>query len=230
MMARFNELDEQAQQQWHARVAQKRQALSASVEETLKDTSEQVDQEPDETGSSAPSSKSSTLIPPQLSLQSKPLPVVHPRTTSERSKLLPAPANLAQEASTANANILTRFAQRLTSSLTSSGSKRQPSPHAPGQGAQSLPKIDGVPSVQPVEHTVPAARVERSQVITAKVPPTPSTGVSASVQYKQHTTRRTTKVRLQVVPKPEEIQRTEELPLSLCDASTNPNLPAADRL
>jgi len=142
-MARFNELDEQAQQQWDTRIAQKRLALSASVEETLKDTSEQEDQEPDE---------------------------------------------------------------------------------------KSLSKIDAVPSAQPLEHTVPAARIERPQVMMAKVPPTPSTEVSASVRHKQHGFRRTTKVRLQVVPKPEEIQRTEELPLSLGGASTNPKLPAADGL
>jgi len=47
-MSPFDELDEQAQQEWQARVAQKRLALSASVEETLQDSFFAIEEEFDE--------------------------------------------------------------------------------------------------------------------------------------------------------------------------------------
>ena len=81
-MARFEELDEQQQQQWLARIAQERQKLSASVEEALHmpgiddeqwDDEEEEDVEP-------PVARSGTLVPPRLSLQSKQLPTIHPKT------------------------------------------------------------------------------------------------------------------------------------------------------
>src|SRR5947209_7574247 len=86
-MAMFDELDEQAQQQWFARIARKRLDLSASVEETLIDGSVQEDQEPGEADSSLLPSKDSTLIPPRLNLQSKHTPVVHSQATSASAKV-----------------------------------------------------------------------------------------------------------------------------------------------
>ncbi len=85
-----DELDEQKQQEWQARIAQKRLDLSRSVEETLVDTS-LLDDWSDEAGrlDSSPgtsrvggvvtkvNSKNTTIILPRLTLQSKPMPIVH---------------------------------------------------------------------------------------------------------------------------------------------------------
>ena len=75
-MAWQSEPDEQVEQDWQVRSAKKREELSRSIEETLADGvlledpfSEEVD-EPFKDG------KSSMIIPPKLSLQSKSMPAV----------------------------------------------------------------------------------------------------------------------------------------------------------
>ncbi len=81
-MAWPGELDEQEQQDWHSRSAKKRAELSLSIEETLADDSLLEDpftdelEELDELVESEPGSKSTVIIPPRLSLQSKPMLVV----------------------------------------------------------------------------------------------------------------------------------------------------------
>lgn len=78
-MARFEERDEQAQQQWLARIAREREYLSASVEEALQQPvvdDEQWEEEAENVES--PVATRATLVPPVLSLQSKPMPTVHP--------------------------------------------------------------------------------------------------------------------------------------------------------
>jgi len=80
-MARFEELDEQAQKQWFARIAREREHLSASVEEALQQPvidDEQWEEEAENTES--PVANRATLIPPVLSLQSKPMQTVQPCT------------------------------------------------------------------------------------------------------------------------------------------------------
>ena len=80
-MARFEELDEQAQQQWLARIARERESLSASVQEALQQPvadDEQWEEENEDV--EPPVAKRATLVPPLLSLQSKPLSAVHSRT------------------------------------------------------------------------------------------------------------------------------------------------------
>ena len=81
-MAWPGELGEQAQQDWHTRSAKKRAELSLSIEETLADDtlvedpfSDEMD-ELEELIEPVPGSKSTVIIPPRLSLQSKPMPVV----------------------------------------------------------------------------------------------------------------------------------------------------------
>ncbi len=76
-MARFDEHDYASPPQWHSLAAQKRLDLSASVTEAMLDASKE-EQESDEDGSMPLPSQDSMLIPPRLSLQSRPLPVVHP--------------------------------------------------------------------------------------------------------------------------------------------------------
>jgi hypothetical protein len=79
IMAWPGELDEQEQQDWHSRSAKKRAELSLSIEETLADDSLLEDpftDELEELEESVPGSKSTVIIPPRLSLQSKPMLVV----------------------------------------------------------------------------------------------------------------------------------------------------------
>ena len=76
-MAWQSEPDEQVQQDWQVRSAKKREELSLSIEETLADDALIEDPFSDEVDEAFQDSKSSIIIPPRLSLQSKPLPVVH---------------------------------------------------------------------------------------------------------------------------------------------------------
>ena len=75
-MAWQSEPDEQVQQDWQVRSAKKREALSLSIEETLTDDALIEDPFSDEVDEAFQESKSSIIIPPKLSLQSKPMPVV----------------------------------------------------------------------------------------------------------------------------------------------------------
>jgi hypothetical protein len=78
-MARFEERDEQAQQQWLTRIAREREYLSASVEEALQQPfvdDEQWEEEAE--NAESPVANRATLVPPVLSLQSKPMSAVHP--------------------------------------------------------------------------------------------------------------------------------------------------------
>jgi hypothetical protein len=78
-MARFDELDEQAQQQWLARIARERENLSASVEETMQQPLIDEEQwEEEEKDAEPPVGNSAMLVPPRLSLQSRPMPIVQP--------------------------------------------------------------------------------------------------------------------------------------------------------
>jgi hypothetical protein len=80
IMACSDELDEQAQQEWDSRFAKKREELSKSVEETLVDgtlAQELLTDELDESDEHIQGTNNSLVIPPRLSLQSKPIPVVH---------------------------------------------------------------------------------------------------------------------------------------------------------
>lgn len=109
----LDKLDEQKQQEWYTRTAQKRLDLSQSVEETLADTSQKEDDlldeedEPESPASDAPlvdefeeqtNAKDTRLIPPRLSLQSKPMPVVRPDTPVQPPE--PSPPQTPQQPST----------------------------------------------------------------------------------------------------------------------------------
>ncbi len=79
MMACSDELDEQAQQEWDSRFAKKREELSKSVEETLVDgtlAEELLTDELYESDEHVQGTNKSLVVPPRLSLQSKPIPVV----------------------------------------------------------------------------------------------------------------------------------------------------------
>jgi hypothetical protein len=76
MMVRHSEPDEQVQQDWQVRSAKKREELSRSIDETLADNALLEDPISDEVDEAFPTSKNSMIIPPRLSLQSKPMPAV----------------------------------------------------------------------------------------------------------------------------------------------------------
>jgi hypothetical protein len=102
-----DDIDEQKQRQWHAKIARKRLDLSTSVEEALADNSLQENEWLDEEGESHSSKhislanaqtdnkKNTSLVPPRLSLQSKSLPAIQsdtPMSLSESSSLPATPA------------------------------------------------------------------------------------------------------------------------------------------
>jgi hypothetical protein len=68
--------DEKKRQQWKSRVARERLDLSASVEEALSDGSTLRELEAEEFDDFEPEAEEAVLIPPRLSLQSKPLPAI----------------------------------------------------------------------------------------------------------------------------------------------------------
>ena len=75
-MAWHSEPDEHVQQDWQVRSVKKREELSRSIEETLIDNVLIEDPFSDEVDEAFQGSKNSMIIPPKLSLQSKPIPVV----------------------------------------------------------------------------------------------------------------------------------------------------------
>jgi hypothetical protein len=76
MMTWHSEPDEKNQQDWQVRSAKKREELSRSLDETLADNALLEDPFSDEVDEAFPDSKNSMIIPPKLSLQSKPMPAV----------------------------------------------------------------------------------------------------------------------------------------------------------
>lgn len=75
-MARHSEPDELVQQDWQVRSAKKREELSRSIEETLTDNALIEDPFSHVEDEAFQASKNSMIIPPKLSLQSIPMPVV----------------------------------------------------------------------------------------------------------------------------------------------------------
>src|SRR3989442_994094 len=209
-MSRFDELDEQVQQEWRARVVQKRLALSASVEETLQDSSFAIEEEFDEgeeeeqMTASAKDTHNTTLIPPRLSLQSRQLPVMHTRSTSGTPKLLSTPTGEGPEPlSVDNIHTLARLTRQLavvdgTLSTTSI-------PY----DDQSMPKIESVTSAQPMTHTAQLPVTPRSQAIPAfpVIPPSRPPALPQVTPDTQYSLQRTTKVRLQADPEPDLVER-----------------------
>ena len=77
-MAWPQDTDKQTKQQWQSRFAKGRLNLSASVEEALAEPLQEdlLSEEADNAGETASRPHSATIIPPKLSLQSKPMPAV----------------------------------------------------------------------------------------------------------------------------------------------------------
>lgn len=164
-MTWFDELDEQTQQQWRARIAKGRMELSASVEETLAESVEDegvwedeevgADEEKGEVDKGSEKdveletppivdveevSWGQAIIPPRLSLRTKPIavvsipppaPAVPPATPVQPNTASPAVAGDAtqlrnQPPNGQSTGVFSRLAQRLTSSLAAITTSFQP--------------------------------------------------------------------------------------------------------
>lgn len=168
--------DQQAQRKWHSRIAQERLDLSASVEKTLEESSPlqwQEDEQDSAMYTAQHVAHGASLIPPRLSLQSKAMPAVHPGSFIEAaSSMHPALSGNAEMerkpvATTQNANMLVRLAQRLTSSLAAFGSAL----HTEGATMPSAPLSGEVemllPSAQSAEEV---NRVVESTELPMRLP------------------------------------------------------------
>lgn len=162
-MNQFEEHDNQVSEQWHSLATRKRLDLSTSVEEAMRDVS--LQDEPEESdendNSSLHPSRGVGLIPPRLSLQTKPLSALRPDMTAEASRSLPAELH---------AN-----------------------------------RVRMVP------------------------PPFVRSNETAHTTQRQHMNRRTTKVRLQVVPPPAKALNSEASSAPIYEAITNPGLPIVEQ-
>ncbi len=145
--------DEKKRQQWQSRVARERLDLSASVEEALIDETVREDLEEEEFDDFVPDAKKATLIPPRLSLQSKPLPAVH---------------------------------------------------------------------------TLPKARTDQLPSTTKEGAVSPATEFPKTAQKKRRSSLRSTKVHLQVVPKPQVVESAASVVLLRSDSAMNPGLPTLE--
>ncbi|HZO75536.1 MAG TPA: hypothetical protein VFB60_25250 [Ktedonobacteraceae bacterium] len=168
---------EQTQSEWRSRLARERLDLSASVEETLEESTSQAWREDEQDSAmytAQHAAHGASLIPPRLSLQSKALPAVHSGSFIEMaSSMYPAlPVNTEVErkpaATAQNPNLLARLAQRLTSSLAAFGSALHPegaeaatlsapassetaAPSRPGGETPRIPESTGLPASHPKE-------------------------------------------------------------------------------
>lgn len=228
------EQSEQAQRRWLSRFSKERLDLSASVEDALRLSNELQWEEEEEVESSRQSERERTLIPPRLSLQSKQVPSVRIEgdalSASEMQPEHTARSNedFKSSADIPRANLLSRMAQRLTSSLSIFGpvAPSEPFPTSPpsstGRSQSVSPSLRSVSrpvsptsAIEPMRSVVPsvAAEVGVTGIQPAdKVPPRSQSGTgeppASSVDAAQAEGRRqrlaghTSKIRLQTAAIP----------------------------
>ncbi len=207
-MALHEEHDPHAKQYWQARLARERQNISESVEETLADSSSQEQWSDDEQQyMSVDRALSSTeLVPPRLSLQSKVQPSVRPASfvqsvTAEIAAQQEGAKEREEYQKPQSTNILTRLAQRLTSSF---AAIVQPSeepiwmPTRRGQD-ESFPQERHLAPLPSTYAVAPIESVQMPTVVEA-IPATPSQPASPPIKSNQRLAGRTTKVHLQTTP------------------------------
>lgn len=216
-MAWFEESDEQKAQQWQSRVAQRRLDLSASVEEALGDNSsleEEEWSEEDENPRQVSSSQGTALIPPRLSLQSKQLPVVRSQAAVEPITP-PGRTGAEREGRTVESgNIIARVAHRISTRLSA---------------FERVPRNDGSTTALPMMPGGYKERKEHPQVKAGTIPVARPVEIVEPASDQRNGAKRTTKVRLQVVPKTDPTPGTRESVPPLCDVATNPTLPAVNQ-
>jgi hypothetical protein len=225
-MTLHEERSEQNQQKWGSRIARERQNLSASVEEALADTDAQAQQWSDDEQSFPGATTSGTpLVPPRLSLQSRAMSAVQPAglmnaTTSEHSALLPGDSGemeqrSAGEARTQSTSMLTRLAQRFTSSFAAIGGSTKAAPayqQVPEATRQATPLPHEARQIPPTNRGETAVTSERPDAPLVRVIDTAPSSTSAVMTAMPPTRgqgrslKRNAKVRLEttvlpVVPK-----------------------------
>ncbi|HZR39057.1 MAG TPA: hypothetical protein VFB12_03000 [Ktedonobacteraceae bacterium] len=219
-MASNEEHSEHTQRKWLSRLAEERHNLSVSVEEALGDQTLDEEQALDEASlqdRSMQVAHGETLFPPRISLQSRPMPTVIPggfvEAASRSQSGIPSSENVQEADSTAqNTNILKRFAQRLTTSLSAFGSTKHleavASSPTPSQ-QKNWPREEKTPGQEKVEYPQPLVK------LIDKTPSAKSAAISpAPMQNKQRLAGRASRIRLetasiQAVPKPMEQQTAE---------------------
>ncbi len=216
-MALYEDHDPHAQHYWQARLAHERLNISESVEETLADTTSQ-EQWSDDEQQYVPidgSLSNTELVPPRLSLQSKVQPSVRPASfvqsvTAEIAAQKAATKEHEEHRKPQSANILTRLAQRFTSSI---AAIMQPDDitWTPTRGEQNEVSVQEVhlATLPPTYAVTPIENVQMPTVIDA-IPATPSQPALPAVKSNQRLAGHTTKVQLQtaqiakVTPYPKE--------------------------
>ena len=211
-MASYEDRDTQAKQYWQNRLAHERLNISESVEETLADASSQEQWSEDEQQyvSIDHSSSSTEIVPPRLSLQSKVLPTVQSasfvQSVTAEIAAQQAVAKVQEERQKPqNTNILTRFAQRFTSSLAAFGAAMQPdvptwSP-TPKECDENLPQERQLSTTPPMHGLTPFEEVQMlPATFVDAIPAIPSNAPAQPVKSKQRLAGHTGKVRLQNAP------------------------------
>ncbi len=237
-MALHEPHEKQTPQQWYARLARERLDLSASVEETLADPTSQEDQwsDEDEYTSSVHTSRKMTLIPPRFSLQSRMLPAVQTGIQDVQPRAHAHSPTSAEEGGEQKAstvanppNILTRLAQRLTSSLAAFGASVQPL--APPviasslvEESQELSRKQEARTVAPGEAASVSNRTDGYAMPFIDALPSAHPPVEATppIRSKQRLAGHTGKIRLQTASLPAVTRQ-----VSSVDMPTPPASPAA---
>ena len=201
-MALYEDHDPHAKHYWQARLARERLNISESVEETLADPSSQEQWSDDEQHyvSLDRSLSSTELVPPRLSLQSKVLPSVRPASFVQSVTAEIAAQQAAtkeKEEQRKSPNILTRLAQRFTSSIAAI-MKPDDVTWTPTRNDQDevLSQERHLATLPPTYAVAPIESMQMPTVIDA-IPATPSQPASPAVKSKQRLAGHTAKVQLQ---------------------------------
>ena len=207
-MALHEEHDPHAKQYWQARLARERQSISESVEETLADPSSQEQWLDDEQQYMLVDRalSSTELVPPRLSLQSKVQPSVRPASfvqsvTAEIAAQQEGAKEREEYQKPQSTNILTRLAQRLTSSFAAIVQPSEEPIWMPTRREQDE-SFSQERHLAPLPSTYAVAPTENVQMPTVveAIPATPSQPASPPVKSNQRLAGRTTKVHLQTTP------------------------------
>lgn len=207
-MALEKERNEQIQRP--AYLEEERYKLSASLADTLTDTTSQDDDwEEEELMGDAQGDivRKTSLIPPRLSLQSKVMPAIQPARPTQTPAVPAAPIDEDHKGTTTESNVFMRLARRLTSSFAPFGVA------LPEEASPSIPPARSisasVPTSAPISHTQHEPRAipprERKTVVVDAVASNTSHSLHAlaAPQGRPEGKRRlagTTKVRLETTP------------------------------
>jgi len=214
-MAWPEDLDEQMRRRWLSRLAQERLDLSASVEATIGDTSVQEGNFPDPletTPNGIQVSQKKAIIPPRLSLQSQVMPAVNPALSLGVKRNLTGADNTWHTDLSAidaepvtdeqSANLLTRLAQRITSSFAALRLNNQKTPPVVTMPEDVAPLsiVDeprNAPRIYESSLALPVVRIPVESSVIRALPAPRSTQMQSTGQSRQPIPKRPTKVRLE---------------------------------